>query len=218
MFDYYGRPGVKDKIRHIEEYTTDVQNGTLPQVAFIEGAYFTNLDEHPDDNPLFPGSGVQKGSKYVSNLINTLMYSRSWSDSVFILSYDEFGGFFDHVPPAQATPPDDLPPDLIQGNTCYNMPPTGVCGFNYTGFRVPLIVVSPFTNPHLVSHTPRDYTAILKLIEMRFNLPSLTARDAAQADMLEFFNFVNPPWATPPPPDQVPTQPTNELCDDSHLQ
>ena len=215
MFDYYNRPDVKAKIRLIDEYYTDLSNGTLPQVAFIEGGYFTNLDEHPDDDPNHPGSGVQKGSKYVSNIINTLMTSQYWTDSVFILSYDEFGGFFDHVPPMQATPPDNIPPQLIPGNTCYNNPPTGVCGFNYSGFRVPLIVVSPFTNPHFVSHIPRDYTAILKLIEMRFNLPSLTARDAAQADMLEFFNFANPPWETPPQP---PPQPDTELCDDSHLQ
>lgn len=218
MFTYSGRPDVQAKIVPIEQYMSDVANGTLPQVAMIEGGYFSNIDEHPDDNPLFPGSGVQKGSKFVSGLINALMYSPSWKDSVFILSQDEFGGFFDHVPPAPATAPDDIPPDVVQGNTCFQLPLTGICGFDFTGFRVPFILISPFTNPHFVSHIPRDHTAILKLIEMRFNLPSLTARDAAQPDMLEFFNFTNPPWATPPPPSQVPAQPDTEVCDDSMLQ
>ena len=66
--------------------------------------------------------------------------------------------------------------------------------------RLPLIVISPFAKKNYVSHTVRDYTAILNLVESRFNLPALTNRDAAQADMSEFFDFVNVPWATPPSP------------------
>ncbi len=221
MFNYWFSASAQKNIVPIEQYMTDVANGTLPQVAMIEGGYFTNLDEHPDDNPLQPGSGVQKGSKFVSGLINALMYSPSWKDSVFILSHDEDGAFYDHVAPVPATPPDDIPPQLSAGpppNICFGMNPTGTCGFNYTGFRVPFIVISPFSIPHFVSHTPRDHTAILKFIEMRFNLPSLTARDAAQVDMLEFFNFVNPPWATPPAQNQIPVQPNTEVCNDALLQ
>jgi len=221
LFTYWFNPAAQAKIVPVEQYMSDVANGTLPQVAMIEGGYFTNLDEHPDDNPLQPGSGVQKGSLFVSGLINALMYSPSWKDSVFILSHDEDGAFFDHVAPAAATPPDATPPQLSAGpppNICFGMSPTGTCGFNFTGFRVPLIVISPFTVPHFVSHTPRDHTAILKFLEMRFNLPSLTARDAAQPDMLEFFNFANPPWATPPAANQVPLQPNTEPCDPTHLQ
>jgi phospholipase C len=221
LFTYWFSPSAQKNIVPIEQYMTDVANGTLPQVAMIEGGYFTNLDEHPDDNPLQPGSGVQKGSRFVSTVINALMFSPSWKDSVFILSHDEDGAFFDLVPPQQAMPPDDIPPQLTAGpppNICFGQPPTGTCGFNFTGFRVPFVVISPFSIPHFVSHTPRDHTAILKFIETRFNLPSLTARDAAQPDMLEFFNFANPPWATPPPQNHIPVQPNTELCDDSHLQ
>jgi phospholipase C len=79
----------------------------------------------------------------------------------------------------------------------------------YTGYRVPLIVVSPFTIKHYVSHTVADLTAILKLIETRFGLPSLTARDAHQMNMTEFFDFTNSPWLTPPTP---PTQVTSGMC------
>jgi phospholipase C len=74
---------------------------------------------------------------------------------------------------------------------------------------VPLLVVSPFTKKNYVSHTVADYTAILKLIETRFNIPSLTQRDAAQMDMTEFFDFQNVPWATPPTP---PAQNTGGTC------
>jgi phospholipase C len=79
-----------------------------------------------------------------------------------------------------------------------------------------LIVVSPFTKRNFVSHATADYTAILKLIEERFNLGPLSARDAAQIDMASptdptqtFFDFVNVPWATPPVP---PAQHKNLQC------
>ncbi len=72
----------------------------------------------------------------------------------------------------------------------------------------PLIIVSPFAKPHYVSHTPMDYTAVLKFVEKRFNLPNLTARDAAQADMEEFFDFSSPNLNPPSPA----SQPTNLPC------
>jgi phospholipase C len=92
------------------------------------------------------------------------------------------------------------------------MPATNQPGdFTQTGFRVPLIVISPFSKKNFVSHTPMDYTAALKLIETRFKLPNLTARDAAMPDMTEFFDFstATGPWATPPTP---PAQPVNIPC------
>jgi phospholipase C len=68
------------------------------------------------------------------------------------------------------------------------------------GFRLPNIVISPFTKRSYVSHTPMDHTAVLKFLETRFGLPSLTARDAAQPNLSEFFDFGGKPWATPPTP------------------
>ncbi len=78
---------------------------------------------------------------------------------------------------AQHMPSPDgiLPRDLGQGN------------FTRTGFRVPLIIVSPFSRAHFISHTLMDWTAVLKLVEKRFNFPNLTQRDAAQPDMSELF-------------------------------
>jgi phospholipase C len=184
---------------------TDMQNGTLPQVSFIEPAGYLGLDEHSPTVDGLSQESVQAGAAYVESLVNTLMTSPSWKDSVFILSFDEPGGFYDHVPPQPAVPPDSIqyPTDILSTDICANNP-TPVCGFFVTGFRVPLIVISPFTKPNYVSHTVMDHTAMLKFIETRFHLPSLTARDAAQPDMSEFFDFVNVPWATPPtPPNQV---------------
>jgi len=193
----------------IGEFFTDLTKGTLPSVAFIDPGYSKGLDEHPGTEDSAPGGSVQLGSQYVSTLINALMESSTWSDSAFILTWDEYGGFYDHVAPQKTVAPDGFAPsDLPPGDICARS--TGpTCAFDYTGYRVPLIVVSPFTKRNYISHTVADYTAMLKLIETRFNLPSLTARDAAQIDMTEFFDFVNVPWKTPPAP---PLQPTNGPC------
>ena len=193
----------------ISQYFTDVSNGTLPQVALIEPPSDAGLDEHPSDTDTQYPPNMQMGAQYVASIVNALMKSSSWTSSAFILSYDEFGGFYDHVPPHSAVSPDGIPPtDLKSGDLCYNTPSRPTCNFTNTGYRVPLIVISPFTKKHYVSHTPADYTAILKLIETRFGLPSLTKRDAAQMDMTEFFDFVNVPWWTPPtPPPQFVDRP-----------
>ena len=204
----------------VSEYFSDLANGTLPAVAMIDPGFLSGRDEHPvgsDYGP--PGGSPQLGAKYVASLINALMKSSSWKNSVFILTYDEYGGFYDHVPPQPAVSPDGiLPSDLQPGDPCNSgngvSTGGGNCDFTFTGYRVPLIVVSPFVKPHFVSHTPGDYTAIDKLIETRFSLPSLTLRDESQPDMAEFFDFVNEPWKTPPAP---PAQPTNGACYINHL-
>ena len=195
-------------IAPISQYFTDLQNGTLPQVAQIEPASSAGLDEHPSDTDSQP-SNIQPGANFVASLINALMASSSWKDSAFILTYDEFGGLYDHVSPQPAVSPDGIKPvDFLPGDICSTS--TGpTCDFTFTGYRVPLIVVSPFSKQNYVSHTVADTTAILKLIETRFNLPPLTKRDAAQMDMTEFFDFSNPAFLTPPSP---PAQNTSGPC------
>ena len=216
-FKYEGvvRSQFPQNIAPISQYFTDLQNGTLPQVALIEPASNAGLDEHPTETNGPGGVNIQLGAKYVSSLINALMSSSSWSSSVFILTYDEHGGLFDHVPPASAKNPDGIPPMVVFPDVCSSSPTTGTCNFQTTAFRVPLIVISPFSKKNFVDHTPADYTAWLKLVETRFGLPPLTARDAAQPDMTEFFDFTNAPWMTPPTP---PKQNTNGRCFLDHLQ
>ncbi|HEX7961324.1 MAG TPA: alkaline phosphatase family protein [Terriglobales bacterium] len=192
-----------DHIVDMSEYTKDVMAGTLPAVAVIESGVedassgiSTGIDEHPEDN-------VQIGAQWAADKINTLMRSPSWKDSVFFLTYDEGGGFYDHVPPLYPVPvPDGIDPIDVAP---HDNPGT----FNITGFRVPVIVISPFAKQHFVSHTPMDNTAVLKFIETRFGLPNLTKRDAAMPDMQEFFDWVNMPWQTPPTP---PNQPVDAPC------
>lgn len=196
------------KVVPISNWFNDVKNdSTLPSVIFIERASQSALDEHPLNN-------VQKGAADAIKIINGLMCptknnagvcvpSPSWQDSAFILTYDEGGGLYDHVRPAREVKPDSLAPKL----TSKNKPGA----FNETGFRVPMIVFSPWARPSFVSHTARDYTSILRLIEDTFHLAPLTLRDKNADNMMEFFNFSGaPPLLIPP---SLPAQPTNGTCD-----
>lgn len=176
------------------DYFTDLKNGTLPSVVLIEPGFDSGRDEHP-------GNPVQVGAVYDDRLVQAFMSSSAWKDGVFFLTYDEAGGFYDHVQPMTAVQPDGIPPKDLMPND-----PQG--DFTRTGFRIPLIVMSPYTKPHFVSHQPSDATAILKFIEERFNLPNLTKRDAAQPD-LDFFDFTKAAWATPP---TLPNQPADASC------
>jgi phospholipase C len=185
----------QSKVVNISNYYTDLQNGTLPSVVFIERASQLGLDEHPTKN-------IQKGAANTKKIIDALMNSSAWSSSAFILTFDEAGGFYDHVKPQPATKPDAIAPMWRSTDN--------KADFDQTGFRVPFIIVSPWVKPHFVSHVVRDNTAILKLIETRFNVPALTARDAAQDDMTEFFDFTNPPHTAIP---SLPAQPTTGVCD-----
>jgi phospholipase C len=209
----------------------------LPQVIFIEAASGASaVDEHP-------GNNIQTGAAYVQSIISALMNSDAWQDSAFILSYDEDGGLYDHVPPIMVPVPDAYSqgecPDpnngsygyCHTGNDAINFTaPTPANGgydmFNLTGLRVPMMVISPYAKPHYVSHSPMDYTAILAFIEKTFNVPALTNRDAhwlSSGDMSDFFDFSTPALLSPPNSTGggsawttfLPTQPTNGVCDDS---
>ena len=195
----------------------------LPQVIFIDSASGSSmLDEHPQNN-------IQSGAAYVQSIIQALMLSDAWKDSVFILSYDEGGGLYDHAPPIFNLPlPDTWGPgdceDPNNGSTNYCIVGTLGGTFDISGFRVPLMVVSPYAIPNYVSHTPRDYTAILDFIESTFNVAPLTKRDAywhnTAANMNEFFNFTTPLSLNPPAPDNnlnwtqvLSSQTTTGVCD-----
>jgi len=185
----------------VTDYFTDVKNGTLPAVSFIETGAFSGRDEHPSGNnggtQIF--INIQTGAQFVATIINALMNSPSWKDSVFFWTVDEGGGAYDHVPPMAVPSPDGIKPALCLDKDVH------VGGdFTISGFRVPNFIVSPFAKKNFVSSTPMDYTAYLRFIETRWNLPSLTQRDIAMPTMEEFFDFAGAPWATPPtPPAQV---------------
>ncbi len=146
----------------LKEYFDDLKRGTLPAVTWIIPRF--NDSEHPPE----PAGPVAQGMWYVTRLVNALMESPNWKDSVVFITWDDYGGFYDHVPP-----------------------PT-VDAFGY-GPRVPTLVISPYAKPGLISHRTYDFTSMLKFIEERWRLPHLTARDHHAEDMLDAFDFNQPP-------------------------
>ncbi|MHB8671134.1 MAG: phospholipase C [Acidimicrobiales bacterium] len=183
-----------------KQYTVDAAAGNLPQVSFIDPFYVGEVNTENDGHP---PSNVQRDQLGASDVINALFTSPNWSDSALFITYDEHGGFYDHVPPPKAVLPDAIPP---------NEPGA----FDHLGIRVPFVVVSPWAKSHYVSSalpvdltTPSDpsygtpqhiysHTSVLKTIEERFGLPALTARDAASNDLSDLFDFSAPHFAVPP--------------------
>jgi phospholipase C len=231
-------PTLAQNFQPISQFATDVANQTLPQVAVIEPPSNAGYDEHPSDDDQYL-ENIQDGANWVEyNVINTLMWSNpnspggtpsaSWHDSALIFTYDEPGGFYDHVQPQPVPAPNSsagdspYPTDLQAGDMCDGAnQSTGVCSFAMTGYRIPLIVVSPYAKKNFVSHVVRDTTAWLNFVEERFGVPALNSRDGywstaaagtnPPATMDEFFDYSNPPWMTPPTP---PGQNTGGACND----
>ncbi|MGA7503016.1 MAG: alkaline phosphatase family protein [Candidatus Sulfotelmatobacter sp.] len=199
-------PTLLANVQPVSQFAIDAQNNALADFSLIEPASPAGLDEHPSDSDEY-AVNVQDGMAYSANtIINPFMQSPSWSTSALIFTYDEWGGLYDHVPPAAATAPGDyayptdLDPALHDICTGSGQLGNGMCTFSWTGFRVPAIVISPFSNKNYVSHTVRDTTSVLNLVEERFGLAPLTQRDGAQPAMDEFFDFPDPQWLTPPTP------------------
>src|SRR5204863_9771795 len=105
--------------------------------------------------------------------------------------YDEHGGYYDHVAPPTAIPPDNIAPMITSNDRPGD--------YRRYGFRVPAAIVSPYARRDYVSHVVHDHTSILKLVERKFNLPALTERDAKADDLLDSLDFDNDPeFLTPP--------------------
>jgi len=170
-----------DHVQPISQYFADAAAGTLPQVAFIEPTYIGSVTEESDEHP---PANMQVGQQFTANVLQALMKSRDWSSSAFFLTWDEHGGYYDHVAPPAAPIPDNIPPMLGAADV--------PAAFDHYGVRVPFVVVSPFSKPHFVSHRVSDHSSIPALIEHRFNLPPLTQRDAKANPLLEYFDFAHP--------------------------
>jgi phospholipase C len=213
-----------------EQFLTDASHGTLPSVSFVDPKFtLLDLDTANDDHP---HSNVKRGDSFLAQIFQALATGPDWPSTVLIITYDEWGGFFEHVPPPRAArPAGDPDADVVDGKVLL-------------GFRVPAMVVSPFSlgNPGQprVQHSIFDHTSILKLLEWRWGLQPLTARDASTdvGNLALALNFSNPnptapklPSPAPPPPphpcleglladlreDTEPTSPFRALANSSRV-
>ena len=168
----------------VSHFFTDAASGTLPGFCLVEPDYGTTSEEDPQN--------IASGEAFAARVIDAVMSGPKWSSTLLIWTYDEHGGYYDHVPPPTAIPPDNIGPNGFLGGPAFE-------GFGRYGFRVPCAVVSPWARPDYVSHHVFDHTSILKLAETKWNLPALTRRDANANDMLDMLDLARPAFATPPP-------------------
>jgi phospholipase C len=201
----YGSTGNIVTDPNFSQFMADAKAGNLPAVTFLEKP---DADEKPDGTM----ANIQDGVAETFALINAVMYGPQWSSSAIIFTFDEAGGLYDHVvPPTNVPSPDGIQPvDICTSSTdtrctfaalTHSSPPYDAPGdFTRYGFRVPVVVISPFAKKGYVSHVTTDYTAWLKFVETRFNLQPLNSRDgwSGTSDMSDFFDYTNPPWMTPP--------------------
>jgi phospholipase C len=181
-----------------EDFVSQAASGTLPQVVWLDpnigtsDGTVTNNDDHPPSDP-------QIGSQFLSQVYHAVTTSPQWAHTALFITWDENGGEYDHLPPAPACAPDTKAPILV-GND------QGTPGdFTRYGFRVPLIVVSPYAKKGYASHNVYDHTSIARFIEAKFKIPALTARDANADALMDLFDFSAPPAFATPPSIPVPT-------------
>ncbi|MGZ4187233.1 MAG: phospholipase C [Solirubrobacteraceae bacterium] len=180
--DLLTKPGRSRRLHHFSEFAADARAGRLPQFTFIDPNYTTTSEEDPQD--------VQVGERFVAEVVHELIRAPTWQQTALFITYDEGGGYYDHVPPPRAIKPDSTPPMLA---------PDDIPGaYDRYGFRVPTIVVSPWAKPGYVSNIVQDHTSILAFIERKWNLPPMTFRDANAHPMTDYFDFSRPAFAKPP--------------------
>jgi phospholipase C len=167
---------------HFDQFLTDAAAGKLPPFSFVDPNYSTTSEENPQD--------IQVGEQFIAQVTNAVLHSPSWRHTALFITYDEHGGYYDHVPPPRAIKPDSIPPMLSPGD----LPGA----YDRYGFRVPLIVVSPWARRQHVSSVVQDHTSITAFIERKWNLPAMTFRDANADPMLDYFDFHHAAFARPP--------------------
>ncbi|GLQ95063.1 alkaline phosphatase family protein [Dyella acidisoli] len=161
-----------------KDFQADAANGSLPSYAFLEPSWGSK------GNSQHPNYDVALGEQYIHDLYYALRNSPQWNQTLLIITYDEHGGCYDHVPP----PTNAVPPDNSAGEYGFD--------FKRFGPRVPTLLISPLIPTGTVFRTsgatPFDHTSILKTVQQRWGLSALTARDAAAPDVSAVLSLSTP--------------------------
>ncbi len=187
--------------RPVAEFFDDAAAGDLPQVSFVDPRFVgETLGISGDDHP---HGDIRDGEAFLNSVYEAVTSSPNWPHTMMVINFDEWGGFFEHVPPSLAPIP---PSDAALGSD------------GRRGFRVPALVISPWSRRGVVAHGLYDHTSILKLIEWRWKLRPLTVRDAAAANLAEVLDFSRPnlnapSFTVPPGPFGTPCIPNQAAVD-----
>ncbi|MGZ4174472.1 MAG: alkaline phosphatase family protein, partial [Solirubrobacteraceae bacterium] len=189
----------------IAQFFADCAAGALPAVSLVDpefglagevggpladagvpGAGRISAQGQSEENP----QDVQLGQDFAARVVKAVLASPAWPRTLLVWTYDEHGGYYDHVPPPKAIKPDSIPPKLGPGDV--------PGGYDIYGPRVPAVVVSPYSRPNAVTNVVHDHTSILATIEAKWNLPALTYRDANAATLADFLDTRHPRLLVPP--------------------
>jgi len=175
---------------HFRDFQHRAADGTLPAYCFLEPDWgSTGNSQHPNYD-------VALGEKLIRDVYDAVRTGPGWKETLLIISYDEHGGNYDHVPPPWgAVPPDDS---------------RGEFDFDFTrfGVRVPALLISPRIKAGTVFRAAKgviDHTSVLKTVEKRFKLPALTRRDAAAPDLGDVLTLAHPRTDNPIAGIEVPS-------------
>jgi phospholipase C len=196
----------------IAQFRLDCAAGTLPSVSFVDPE-FGVASEVGSTLATVPGAAAVRGQleatggdeedpqdmsygeNWAYSIVEAVLRSPAWRRTLLVYTYDEHGGYYDHVPPPAAIAPDSIPPKLEPGDV--------PGGYDIYGPRVPAIVVSPYAKPNATTNVVHDHTSVLATIEAKWNLPALTYRDANAATVADFLDvgraaFLEPPTIAAP--------------------
>jgi phospholipase C len=176
--------------RPFAQFLADAAAGTLPHLSFIDPKFGGESDGTSNDD--HPFGDIRAGQHFMHQIYTAVTNSPAWERTVLVFNYDEWGGFFDHVPPPIGAV---SAIDVAAGNTDGRL-----------GFRTPLLVVSPYARANHVAHEVYDHTSILRMVEARWGLVPLGARDAATNNLADVLDFSRPAREAPQypaPPDVV---------------
>ena len=181
----FDTPARRHRIKKMDVFFRDAATGRLPPFTMLDPQYTTTSEENPQD--------MQVGEEFIARIVKALMHAPTWKNTALFITYDEHGGYYDHVPPPRAIAPDSIAPMAVPG-----YPPLAPGAYDRYGFRVPTVVVSPWARAGYVSRVVQDHTSITAFIERKWNLPAMTFRDANAHPMTDYFDFRAPAFLEPP--------------------
>ncbi len=179
-----------------EQFLSDAKDGKLPNVAFVDPDYTAEAEWTGTSNDMHPYGSVKEGDAFLAEVYNAIRTSPQWDRTVLVINYDEHGGFYDTV----------VPPTCIDDTKAIG---PGAPTFTNLGFRVPAIAISPFAPKKIEKAGPYEHCSVLKMIEWRWGLQPMTARDANAKNFAEALDFT-----TRRDPIELPqfTTPQPEIC------
>jgi phospholipase C len=183
-----------DISKPFSQFLSDAASGTLPSVAYIDPRF--GGEDQGVSNDDHPHADIRSGEAFLNQIYDAVRNSPNWSKTVLIINYDEWGGFYDHVPPPLAPIPTA---SAAAGDKDGRL-----------GFRVPCVVISPYAKRGAIPHGQYDHTSILKMIEWRFGLSPLSVRDQTANNLAEVLDFSAPNVTAPV--FTVPAGPFNPAC------